>query len=128
MTTFKKLTTTKRKAWFLGLIWVLFSRYTLERDYEFSAVGLSLPVFISRSDAVQRWLVKNMLKERASMKGQVSYSSCSCPELAQTIPRWQIWHYVGGCPTSNAQLLWLPGHWQTVSSTSEAPDDESLTL
>lgn len=26
------------------------------------------------------------------------------------IPWWQIWHYVGGGLTSNAQLLWSPAH------------------
>ena len=72
--TFQKQATTKRTAWvffFLEggwcggrVIWVLFSRHTLERVSECSVGGMSLPVFISHTDAVQRWLVKKMLKER----------------------------------------------------------------
>lgn len=121
MTTFKRLATTKRTAWFLGLIWVLLSRHTLERGFEPSSGNLSLPVFISRTDAVQRWLVEKMLKERESERGQVSYSLCCHSVFALPVPWWQIWHYVGGGPTSDAQLLWLPGHWQTVPSISESP-------
>lgn len=58
--TFQKQATTKRTAWFFlgggggALIWVLFSRHTLERVSEGSVRGMSLPVFISHTDAVQR--------------------------------------------------------------------------
>lgn len=81
MNIFKKLATTKSTAQSLGLIWVLFSRHILERVFERPAGGLFLPVFISCTDAVQRWLARKMLKERESTRGQVSYSLCSLSGL-----------------------------------------------
>lgn len=96
-----------------GLIWVLFSRHTLERDWVPCWRLVSASVYFSF------WCSSEVISEKnAEMGGQVSYSLCPHSEPAQ---RCQ-----GGCPASNAQLLWLPGHWQTVSPTSEPPDDEPL--
>lgn len=105
-----------------GLIRVLFSRHTLERDWVpcWRLVSASVYfLFWCRSEVTS--------EENAETGGQVSYSLCPHSEPAQPIPGWQIWHSVGGCPTSNAQLLWLPGHGLSPP-LQNPPDDESLAL
>lgn len=64
ITTFRKLATTKRTALFLGLIWVLFSRHTLERVFECSVGALSPSVYFSY------WYSSEVISEKdAERKG-----------------------------------------------------------